>query len=401
MAKRGRGEGTIYQKGDRWIAQFYDENQKRHTLSGAKRKEVQEKLNKALAEIAEGQYIDTPNIEFGAFVKDYMQTYKKQEIAATTFSGYCEYLEFYLYNNPLSHMALGKITMDKLQRYYNSLTESKQSARTVHQMHSIINGAFKNAQKRKLIHDNPNEGVSLPKKGKFEIQPPSVDEVKKMLKYSKDHDDPLYGLWRLLVVTGCRRGEALAIQKRDINYDTGEIVLRYNLGYMQKGDIEDGTDRKHISILKGDMKNKASKGSVYIDQETLEELKKIIKRQEDNRKKCNGFYHDRVLFLTTDNKITKVDNDLLFTKEDGDFLSGRSVLDYFRKLLKNCGLGHYRVHDMRHFFATNILKATGDISLTSNLCRHKHISTTSDIYVHHYSDRKVGVMQDLVKSLEQ
>ena len=400
MANRGKGEGTIYQKGDRWIGQYYTHDGKRKTVSGAKRREVQEKLNKALVELDEGRYIDTPKVEVGDFIKDYMETYKKQEIAATTFSNYCEFMEFYLYKNPISHIELGKVTTDKLQRYYNDMTKTGLSGRTVRQVHSIINGAFKNAVKRKLIHENPNKEVTLPKKARVEITPPSIDEVKKMLEYSREHDDPMYGLWRLLALTGCRRGEVLAIQKKDINFETGEIVLRYSLGYLGKGEIKDGTDRKHISVLKQDMKNKASRGSVYADSETMEELKKIIRKQSENREKCQGYYHDKVLFLSSDNRISEVDNDLLFTKEDGDFISGRSVLDCFRKLLENCDLGHYRVHDMRHFFATNILAQTGDIALTSSMCRHKQISTTANIYVHHYTDRKVSAMQALAKKIE-
>lgn len=400
MANRGKGEGTIYQKGDRWIGQYYTHDGKRKTVSGAKRREVQEKLNKALVELDEGRYIDTPKVEVGDFIKDYMETYKKQEIAATTFSNYCEFMEFYLYKNPISHIELGKVTTDKLQRYYNDMTKTGLSGRTVRQVHSIINGAFKNAVKRKLIHENPNKEVTLPKKARVEITPPTVDEVRTLLGYARDNGDPLYGLWRLLVLTGCRRGEVLAIQKKDINYETGEIVLHYSLGYMQKGEIEDGTARKHISVLKQDMKNKASRGSVYADSETMEELKKIIRKQSENREKCQGYYHDKVLFLSSDNRISEVDNDLLFTKEDGDFISGRSVLDCFRKLLDSCGLGHYRVHDMRHFFATNILAQTGDIALTSSMCRHKQISTTANIYVHHYTDRKVSAMQALAKKIE-
>lgn len=209
MAKRGRGEGTIYQKGNRWIGQYYTHDGKRKTVSGAKRREVQEKLNRVLVELDEGRYIDTPKVELGVFMKDYMETYKKQEIAATTYSNYVEFMEFYLYKAPISNTELGKVTTDQLQRYYNSMTKSGLSGRTVRQVHSIINGAFKNAVKRRLIHENPNKEVTLPKKAGVEITPPSIDEVRKMLDYSKEHGDPMYGMWRLLALTGCRRGEVL------------------------------------------------------------------------------------------------------------------------------------------------------------------------------------------------
>ena len=49
MARRGHGEGTIYQRKDgRWTAVITLENHKRKTFYGKTRKEVQQKLKVAL-----------------------------------------------------------------------------------------------------------------------------------------------------------------------------------------------------------------------------------------------------------------------------------------------------------------------------------------------------------------
>lgn len=51
MARRGHGEGSIYQRKDgRWAATITLEGQKRKTFYGKTRKEVQEKLRVALNE---------------------------------------------------------------------------------------------------------------------------------------------------------------------------------------------------------------------------------------------------------------------------------------------------------------------------------------------------------------
>ena len=69
MAKRGNGEGSIYYSESRksWIGQFtngFKDNGKinRKTVYGKTRKEVAEKINKALSEVQENKYIDKNDV---------------------------------------------------------------------------------------------------------------------------------------------------------------------------------------------------------------------------------------------------------------------------------------------------------------------------------------------------
>ena len=58
MAKRGHGEGSIYQRKDgRWAASITVEGRKRKTLYGKTRKQVQEKLRVALNEQKQGTLV--------------------------------------------------------------------------------------------------------------------------------------------------------------------------------------------------------------------------------------------------------------------------------------------------------------------------------------------------------
>ena len=61
MAKRGNGEGTIYQRNDgRCAASISVEGAKRKTLYGKTRKEVFEKLKKAQHEQQQGTLVTGP-----------------------------------------------------------------------------------------------------------------------------------------------------------------------------------------------------------------------------------------------------------------------------------------------------------------------------------------------------
>ncbi|MBQ6995133.1 MAG: site-specific integrase [Lachnospiraceae bacterium] len=384
---RGKGEGTIYKRPNgAYVGQYYALG-KRKTVSGKTRKEVQQKLNKALVELQEGLYVDSSKMKLGTFIKDYMENYKKNEVQLSTYTSYEETLETHVYKDVISEIELGKISTDIMQKYYNRKIKDGMSSRGVRNVRTIINGAFKNACSRKLINSNPNDHITMPRKVKHEVVPPTVEDVKKFLEYEKE-SSIYYGLYRVLIVTGLRRSECLALQKKDINWETGEIMLTHALGYIKNNNIQPELDRKKIYVLKEDMKNKASKSSIFVDEETLIALKKLIRWQESNQKAHKDVYWNKILFMTSDNRFKYVDNDLLFTREDGDFIYGRTLLEWYDKDLDICGIPRCRIHDLRHFFGTNVLQATNDLFITSKMLRHKQISTTANIYLHTDNEKK-------------
>lgn len=391
---RGKGEGTIYKRPNgTYVGQYYALG-KRKTVSGKTRKEVQQKLNKALVEIQEGIYVDSSNMKLGNFMKDYLESYKKNSIQLSTYKNYVDTMEKHVYTDKLADMEIGKITTDVMQKFYNrKVKEEGMSSRMVRNVYVILNGGYKNARKRGLISKNPNEDVELIRKVTREFTPPTVEDVKKFLEYEKG-TSIYYSLFRILILTGLRRSECLALQKKDINWETGEIMLTHALGYIRNDGIQPESKRKSIYVLKEDMKNLASKNSVFVDEETLCALRKMIRWQESNKKAHKDIYFNKILFMTSDNRFNYVENDLLFTKEDGDFISGRALLDWFHRDLQKCGIQRCRIHDLRHFFGTNVLNVTNDIMLTSKMLRHGNISTTTNIYLHANKEKKLQASKD-------
>lgn len=395
---RSKGEGTIYKNAKGYfVAQYYDSNGKRKTISGKKESEVRKKLRQVLTSIDEGTYVDTPNVTLGNFMKDYLENYKANEVQRTTLDSYLEYMEFYLYPNDISKVRLAKVTTDKLQKFYNDMTNRGLSSRTVRYTFSILNGGFENARKRNLISYNPNSDVVKPRKVKKEIEPPTVEEMQKFLEHMKG--DMHYALWRIYILYGLRRSEALAISKSDINFETGELYLRHSLGFVKNDGLEDSR-RKKIYVLKNDMKNSSSSATLVIDKETLDAVERTLEWQAEKRKENEQVYRKKILFMTSDNRFELVENDLIFTKEDGDFISGRRVKEQMDKAFEELGFEHKRVHDLRHFFGSEMMKRTNDLVLTSKLMRHSLTSTTADIYLHYSKDNMRKAISGLQMELD-
>jgi integrase len=67
----------------------------------------------------------------------------------------------------------------------------------------------------------------------------------------------------------------------------------------------------------------------------------------------------------------------------------------FRKAVKESEIAHFRFHDLRHTFATQLAQRSVDLYKIAKLLGHKDISTTQR-YAHHYPES----LRDGVKVLD-
>ena len=132
----------------------------------------------------------------------------------------------------------------------------------------------------------------------------------------------------------------------------------------------------------------------------MEAIKHTLKWQAEKRKENEPIYRKQILFMTSDNRFTLVENNLSFTKEDGDFIPGRRVTELMDQAFTELGFDHKRVHDLRHFFGSEMMKRTSDLVLTSRLMRHSLTSTTADIYLHYSNQDKQAAMNNLHSAID-
>ena len=58
----------------------------------------------------------------------------------------------------------------------------------------------------------------------------------------------------------------------------------------------------------------------------------------------------------------------MFTNEFGRYVSYRAIFDSFKRIVKRIGLPDARIHDLRHTYAVNCIRAGDDIkTVQSNL----------------------------------
>ena len=94
-----------------------------------------------------------------------------------------------------------------------------------------------------------------------------------------------------------------------------------------------------------------------------------------------------------------IDNDYVFTWEDGHPYSPDYVSHTFHKLLKKYDLPHIRFHDLRHTCASMLLSEGYGLKDVQEWLGHSDIKMTANIYGHLDIRRKRSIANGLEQAL--
>ncbi len=102
------------------------------------------------------------------------------------------------------------------------------SASSIRQVHWIISAALAAAVRWEWIRTNPADTAKKPKQRAPQPEPPSAAEAARIIAAAWEQDDDWGTLVWLVMVTGMRRGEVLALRWSDVDLDAGMLVIRRN-----------------------------------------------------------------------------------------------------------------------------------------------------------------------------
>jgi integrase len=156
-------------------------------------------------------------------------------------------------------------------------------------------------------------------------------------------------------LTGCRRGEALALDWRSLSLEAGIATIARALIPVEGG------------LVFTAPKTDSGERLVTLDAETVRILGEHRERQRLERAFMGPAYQDV---------------DLVFCKADGTPLDPRGISQRFAALAKRAKLPHVRLHDLRHGVATMALGAEVHAEIVRRRLGHRDIATTLDVYTH-------------------
>ena len=83
----------------------------------------------------------------------------------------------------------------------------------------------------------------------------------------------------------------------------------------------------------------------------------------------------------------------MFTNEFGRYISLRAVFDCFKRTVRKVGLPNLRIHDLRHTYAVNSIRAGDDIKTVQSNLGHATAALTLDVYGHFTDDMRQASSQ--------
>lgn len=256
---------------------------------------------------------------------------------------------------PLHDRPIDSITRQELIDWRNGLAEGKLATRTRNRGIQYVKAAFDHAEK---IHGIKNNAVviktfKLTKKDKKEMPVWTPEEFAKV---SNAIESPLYrAFYTYLFWTGCRRGEALALCKDDID---GNVVHIHRA-------------IKHFKNGFQELKTDSSDRFITIDSKTLEMLQPFIEHADPF-----VFGGDRSLAIS-------------------------SVDRYLKRGVAAAGVDRIRIHDLRHSHATWLFSQGVNIVAISKRLGHSSINQTLKTYAHllkHTNDEMMAIIEEYRKN---
>jgi integrase len=314
---------------------------------------AERELRKLLTKIDEGQLVETGRLTVADYVTREWLPAVRLRISKRTAIGYASIMERYVLP-VIGNRQLRNLHASDIEHVYRRMAEMGLSGTTRLHCHRVLYLALKAAKRKRKLAHNPCEDIDAPRKDTRVIQPPTPEEVARLIEAAAD--TRIGVLAKLLAYTGLRLGEALGLRWQDVDLDASVLHVRQVRKHGGKEEF-------------GEPKTERSRRFVHLAPELVNSLREHRSRQLAFNLEHGLFpAHALVFTFLRDGKIGGLDHN--------------RVSHEWSAIRKKAGVMRARIHDLRHFAATTMIAARVPLPDVSAMLGHGQTSTTANIYAH-------------------
>lgn len=319
--------------------------------------------DKARVALRQLNYVEPTDLTVGVWLTKWITTIHNKHLKATSYDSYLKVINNHLIPG-LGDIKLSKLKPSHVEHFYSDMLIKMGEhgrvlkPRVAQYAGAILKMSLKYAVDTEgIISTNPATKVKLVKSKSQTPTPWSFSELHTFLEVASSHRLGFY--FHLMAYTGARRGELLAIRWSD--FDGKAITISKSRIGVTGGDIETGST-----------KGGEGQRRVPLDSDTIEQFNSYRKRQIEERLSIGSAW---------------TETGYVFVREDGKPIDTGTPTHLFGKLLKQSGLRHTRLHDLRHLHATELLRLGEPLHVVSQRLGHKDPMVTATIYAHVSSEQ--------------
>ena len=315
------------------------------------------------------QTINPTNDTVEQYMTKWLYTYKLKTVKRSTFDIHEKM--FLRYINPeIGKKKFKDVTDTDLQCILNKTSETKAFS-TVRKVKETINQCWRFAYDRKDIEKNLLLTLRMPKenycgKKTKEMNVYSESEIKSMYEtiidyYNTKHYYRISPLFIFLVNTGLRIGEALALEREDIDFVNKTVSIHKTLSRVKiREDLPKDDERSYEYIIT-DPKTYTSTRMVDLNNMAIWALRELDRRN---------------------NELGIVKSKYVFSSEIGNFFNPRSIEDTMKRVCMRAGIEYYGLHSLRHTFASRCFQKGIAVEIVSKILGHASPTITAKVYIH-------------------
>ena len=357
----GSGQGSVYKRGNKWRGQI-NINGKRMSFTADKKKDVLDWIASVRTEATFGFTPIDKEYTVEEWMEIYFKKWYKPRVTQSTYNNTYNLIKNHLYpvlgdvllkdlNASIIQEAYPKMWADKKSKKY---MECKYSDGTIKIFSTAFKQALRCAQNEGLIRKNPHYGVVVPKTGVVkQVDAYTVEEQRKIIEYTREKDD-INRVFYLLIATGMRVGECIALTWDDVNLEEGTININ-------KTAVNHGG---HM-VIQNHPKTEQSMRQIYIADNTVVFLRRL---------KANS-------------KLEET-RDLVLYNEHGNIYHTSALRSRWMKVCAELQIPYKNLHALRHSWATRAIENKVEVQTVSKMLGHKSIATTMDIYNSVFAEQK-------------
>lgn len=284
--------------------------------------------------------------------------YKKNSVKVATYSR-LRVSYTMMTRNPISSMDVDALTSNDIQNYLNDLADEGYALSTIKKQYTLISAFLKHEYSEGRVRNPVYLSVNLPveeivKKPKKEIETYNQVEQRKLTKVLNTLDDRLYGAAILMLETGMRVGETLALTWNDINWSRKAVRIDKTLVRLPGA--------PNCAFVQSSPKSKSSKRTIPLSDKALE----ILNRLSESSNSSKYIFSDE--------------------RHGGNPCAYNQLRRKLRKACALAGVPYKGNHAFRHTFATNCYNRGCNVKILSKLLGHADVSITYNTYIHLYGD---------------